>query len=191
MRSGHANVRDISRALRKNAFIGRGHVRVRADDRGHPPVQVPAHREFFTGGFRVHVDQNEGDIGGYFREFAVRLTERIVDRRQKHSPLQIQHGIFHAVFRGAHIKPAARVTFGKICRPQQPRLVRQEFQNLFAIPAVVSASEHIDPHFQKLFRKARRDSEPRRRILPIGDHQVDVPLRDDVREAILNDLPSG
>src|SRR5207302_9886878 len=45
-------------------------------------------------------------------------------------------------------------------------------------------------HFQELFRQPRRDPESRRRILPVGDHQIDLPVRNDVRQAIANDLPS-
>src|SRR5712692_5229128 len=68
--------------------------------------------------------------------------------------------------------------------------MRQELQNLFAVPAVISASEHIDSHSQKLFRQPRRDPESRSRILTVGDHQIDLPLRHDVCQPIANDLPS-
>src|SRR2546430_7844507 len=83
------------------------------------------------------------------------------------------------------------IAFRKIRRPQQPRLVRQELQNFLAVPAVISAGEHIDSQFQKFFGKPRRDPESRRRIFAVSDDQIDLPLRNDVRQAIANDLPSG
>ena len=69
--------------------------------------------------------------------------------------------------------------------------MRQKLQNLLAVPAVVSSGEHIDSHFQEFFRQPRRDPKPRRRIFAIGDDQIDLPLGNDIREAIANDLPSG
>jgi len=190
MRPGHSHVGDISRALRKKVFIGGSHVGVRADDSGHPAVKIPAHGDLLAGGFRMHVHKHQGDIFWNSPQFAVGFPERIVDRSHEHTPLQIQHGIFHTILSGSEIQPAARIAFRKICRSQQPRLMRQVFQDLFAVPAVVSAGEYIDTHVQKLVRQPWRDPKSRSRILAVGDHQIDLPHGDDVSEAIVNDLPS-
>jgi len=173
-----------------SVLIGGSHVGVRADDRGHPAVKIPAHGDLLAGGFRMHVHKHQGDIFWNSPQFAVGFPERIVDRRHEHTPLQIQHGIFHAILGGSEIQPAARIAFRKICRSQQPRLMRQVFQDLFAVPAVVSAGEYIDTQVQKLVRQPWGDPKSRSRILAVGDHQIDLPHGDDVSEAIVNDLPS-
>jgi hypothetical protein len=56
---------------------------------------------------------------------------------------------------------------------------------------VVSAGQHVDSHFQEFFSKPRRDSESRCRIFAIGNDQINLPMGNDVREAIANDLPPG
>src|SRR5207253_824737 len=46
---GHADVRDVRRALRQNMFIGGSHMRVRSDNHAHAPIQIPAHGDFLAG----------------------------------------------------------------------------------------------------------------------------------------------
>ena len=67
--------------------------------------------------------------------------------------------------------------------------MREILQNLLAVPTVISAGEHIDAILQKLVRYARRDAKSRRGILAVGNHQIDLALRHDVRQPVANDQP--
>src|SRR6267143_6900801 len=61
VRPGHANIRDVGCAFRKNVLVSRRNMRVRAHYRADTPVEIPPHRQFFAAGFCVHVHQNEGN----------------------------------------------------------------------------------------------------------------------------------
>ena len=190
VRPGHAHVRDVRRALRQHALVGGSHVRVRAHHGAHAAVQIPAHRHFFAGGLGVHVHQHKVHVRGNFLKLAVRLAERVINLRHEHAALQIQHGVLRATLCRPEVHPAAGIAFGKIRRPQQARLVRQVVQNFFAVPAMISAGQHVDAILQQLVRQPRRDPESRRGVLPVGDHQVDLPLRHDIRQPVAYDQPS-
>ncbi len=138
----------------------------------------------------MHVHEHEGDIFGNFRELAISFAERIINRSHEHAALQIEHGIFHAILRRAEVEPAARIAVGKICGTQQPRLMGHKLQNLFFVPAVIAAAKDGDIRSQQLFGDPRGDAKSRRRVLAIGDDQVDLFLRDNVSQPIVNDLPS-
>ena len=58
VRARHSHVGLHGRATRQHLLIGRGHVRVRAEHRGHSPFEVPAERNLFRGGFGVDVHQD-------------------------------------------------------------------------------------------------------------------------------------
>ena len=59
VRAGHADVGQIRRALRQDAFVGGLHVRVRADDRRDLAVEVPAHRDLLRRRLGVEVDEDD------------------------------------------------------------------------------------------------------------------------------------
>jgi hypothetical protein len=66
--------------------------------------------------------------------------------------------------------------------------MRQKIENLFAIPTVVATSDYFRARGEDLFRQPRRNAEPRSGVLPVRDAQVDAALRDDVRQAIVDNL---
>jgi hypothetical protein len=55
---------------------------------------------------------------------------------------------------------------------------------------MVAASQYLDPHSQQVVRKPRRDAKAGCRILAIGNHQINLPLRDNIRQPVLHDLPA-
>src|SRR5256712_3929341 len=191
VRAGHADIGDVGGALGQDAFVGGGDVRVRANDGGDAPVEVIAHRYLFAGRLGVHVHQDERDIRRQFAELAIRFAERVIDGAQKHAALQIEHGVFHAVFRGAGEDAAAGIALGKIRRAQQARLLRNVVQDFAAVPTVVSAGEDIDSGAKELFGETRRDAEARGGVFAVGDDKIGLALRDNVGEAVANDLTPG
>ena len=67
--------------------------------------------------------------------------------------------------------------------------MRHELQDFLAVPAVVAARQDVYTHRQQLFRQPRRNPEARGRILAVGDHKIDLTLRNDVGKPLADDLP--
>ena len=74
---GHTHVGDVSRAVRQDALVGRGHVRVGAHHGGDAAVEIPAHGLLFAGGFGVNVDDDHFDVAGKLGEFAIGGAEGV------------------------------------------------------------------------------------------------------------------
>ena len=79
--------------------------------------------------------------GGIFASSRFDGAERIVERRHESAALQIQDGIANAIFAPARRTgrfPASPL--GKFAGRKQPRLMREEVQNLPAVPDVIAAA---------------------------------------------------
>ena len=59
---GHPHVRNERRPAVQHGSVGRGHVRVRAEDNAHPPVEIPSHRHLLAGGVGVEIDDADFDF---------------------------------------------------------------------------------------------------------------------------------
>ena len=55
---------------------------------------------------------------------------------------------------------------------------------------MIAPAQDRDIRFQQFFSYPRRDAKAGRRVFTVGDHQVDLFLGDNVRQPIVNDLPS-
>src|SRR5579883_1313824 len=73
--------------------------------------------------------------------------------------------------------------------PRQPRLAGQVIEDLLLIPDVVAGREHVDPHGEEILGDRRRQPEPARRILGVGDRQVDLIAALDILQMIRHDAP--
>src|SRR5262249_32335857 len=120
-----------------------------------------------------------------------RFAERIVVGGQKDAALHIYDGVSHSVARRSHIDAAARIVLRKIRRPQQPRLMRHEFQNLALVPAVIPAAEHFDAVTEQLLSDAWSDPEARRGVFAVGDNQIDFSCRNKIGQALANNFAPG
>jgi hypothetical protein len=56
---------------------------------------------------------------------------------------------------------------------------------------VIAAGDHLDAGGQQAFCDFRRDAEPGSGVFAVGDTQIDLPLREDVRQPVVNDLAPG
>ena len=74
--------------------------------------------------------------------------------------------------------------------PQKPRLAVQIIENFALVPNVIARGQNIQAQRQQFLRDARRDPEAARRILRIGDRQVDVVGLDDVLQMVDDDSPA-
>lgn len=189
--AGHADVGDKSSASRKDVRIGGCHVSVRPKHGGNLSVQIPAHGLFFRRGLSMHVNDDDLYLRGNLGELFVGFAKGIIERSHEGAALQIEHSVANAIFGEADEQPAARQTIGEIGRPQEPRLVREKFDNLPAIPDVIAAGDHLDARREQVLHDARRNAESGRRIFAVGDAQIDLPLGQDIPKAIVDDLASG
>src|SRR5258707_7201227 len=91
VRPGESRVAQESRAPRKNLFIRRLHVCVRANHRAHLPVEHPRQRRLFRSRLRVQI--NENNVGLLPQPFHLRPDERerVLQVRHERPPLQIHY----------------------------------------------------------------------------------------------------
>ncbi len=75
-RAGHADVADVGGPVRQYPGVGRGHMRMSADDGPDTPVEVPAHRHLLGGDLGVEVDEEDVDVALEPVEQRVGLCER-------------------------------------------------------------------------------------------------------------------
>jgi hypothetical protein len=69
--------------------------------------------------------------------------------------------------------------------------VRHVLEDFFAIPAVVATCDYVDPIRQQVVGDFGGDAEAGSGIFAIGDDEVDLAVRDEVREPIADDLATG
>ena len=136
--TGHPDVGEIRGALGQNPLVSGLHVRVGADDRGHPAVQVPPHCDFFGRrlGVKVHED-NPGPLAQRFN-VAKRHSKRVVDADHEHPAHQVDDAHADPALRVRHVRAAARHAGGIVGRPDQPGLGADIVERLLLVPHVVA-----------------------------------------------------
>ena len=109
----------------------------------------------------------------------------------KMRPCRQSTRVRHAIARRAAIeRRCPELPSGKLAGTQQARLVRDEIENLLAIPDVIAAGENFDAGGQQFLDEPRRDAETRGGVFAVGDHQVQLLARDQIRDALDDDAPS-
>ena len=61
---------------------------------------------------------------------------------------------------------------GKVGGAQKARLLVQELEDLLLVPDVVAGGDHVHARLEELGHLRRRDAEPARRVLAVGDDDV-------------------
>src|SRR6266404_581166 len=154
--AGHANVGDVGRAFGQNALVGRGDVRVGAEDGGDAAVEIPADGDFFRRGLGVHIENDY--LGGEFVQNFVGLAEGVVVAGHEDAALQVDDGEGCAAPRFAfEDAPAGRA--GGIVGGTQDALgvllevVGAELEvldDLALVPNVVAGGEDVDAELEEL-----------------------------------------
>ena len=190
VRPGHARVGQAGRALRQDPFVGGLHVRVRADHGRDEAIEVPAHGDLLRGRLGVEVHEDDARLGAERFDLAERERERIVERRHEHAPHQVQHADGFARPRAADDAAAAGHAGGEVGRPKQARLARQVLEHFLLVPDVVPRRHDVDAVAEDGVRHVAGDAEARRRVLDVGDDEVDPALLDQRRDRPPRDLPA-
>ena len=124
-------------------------------------------------------------------DFAERERERIVEWRHEDAPHQVQHTDRLA---GAGPPDDAAASW-HACRevrgPQKPRLAGQILQHLFLVPDVVARRHHVDAIAEDCIRHVAGDAETRRRVLDVGDDEIESALLDERRNRAPGNLAAG
>lgn len=69
--------------------------------------------------------------------------------------------------------------------------MRQIVKNFLAVPDVVPAGKHFRARGEKIVGQPRCDTETRGGIFTIDDGEIDLLLRDDIREVVVHDASPG
>lgn len=139
----------------------------------------------------MHIDDDDLHLRGNFGKLLLGFAKRIVERGHEGTALQIEDRVADAILGAAYEQAAAGQAIGKIGRPQEARLVREKLDNLAAIPYVIAAGDHLDSCREQIMHDTRRYAESGSRVFAVGDAQIDLQLRQDIRKAVVDDLASG
>ena len=102
--------------------------------------------------------------------------------------LAIEDRVADLIFRAADEQAAPRQAIREIGGAQETRLVREKLDNLPAVPDVIPAGDHFDSQGEQVLNDTRSDAETGSGIFTIGDAQIDLPLRQDIPKAVVDDL---
>ena len=165
--AGHPGVGQVRRAAGQDRLVGRRHVRVRADDGGDAPVEVPADRLLLGGRLGVHVHEDDLDVA----------RARPAPRRRRGTGESALAGMKTWPWRFRTptgipaavdwtVKPAPGIARRVVGRPQQAVRGVQRVVDLLLVPDVVAGGEDVDRHLGELVEelvRQRRIPRPRSR----------------------------
>ena len=130
-------------------------------------------------------------LGAKRFDFAERERERIVEWRHEDAPHQIQYTDRLAGASAPDDAAASRHAGREVRGPQEPRLARQILQHLFLVPDVVARRHDVDAIAEDRIRHVAGDAETRRRVLDVGDDEIESALLDERRNRAPGDLAAG
>lgn len=139
----------------------------------------------------MHVDENDFDMFGDFREFCIGDSKRIVGRGHEHAALQIQNRRFLSRSCFQDGQAASRIVRGIIGRPQDPRIFGKVRHDLFLIPDVIAGGEDIDTPIEKFIRNSRCHAKPGRGILAVEDRQIHCVIFLQVFQLVMDNGAAG
>jgi hypothetical protein len=176
VRAAHPGVAKEGRSPWKDALVGRLDMRMGADDCGDFSVEEPAHGDFLTGGFGVHIDDyDEGFLAQPF-DLGHSGVERIVQNGlHKRAPLNIDDP--HLALSGfEHKAPLPRGTDGVVDRPKQARLGGNVGRRVPLIPNMIAGRDdgHATP--EEIDGNFSCDPAAARSVLAIYDDKIDAAL---------------
>jgi len=168
--AGHADVGDVRGAAGQDAKVRRGHVRVRADHRGHATVEVPAEADLLARRLGVHVDEHVVDAVAEALEHRVDLDERRPPGPQVEVAREVHDAEPHSVALDDRVA-AARLRAQVVRRAHDPRLVVEVRVDLLAVIGVVAERDDVDARGEQLVGDLRGDPEAAGDVLAVDDDE--------------------
>src|SRR5687768_11478464 len=181
-RADHARVRHVSGALRKDARVRRGHVRVGTDDGGEAAVEMPAHRDLLARRFGVPIENADArGVAAELIEEAVEGAERVVGGRHERPSDRVHHKNVLD-----HDPPSSRIAGREVDRPDREREQLDVVEELALVPDVVPVRDHVRAGGIELARDVGREPRAARGVLTVHDREVDPIFLADLREERLD-----
>ena len=164
-------------------------MRVRADHRRHPSVQMMPECLLFGCRLRVKIYDDYVRQVVQLIEQTIRRAERIVDRRHKNAALKVQDRQSRRPHFDHHLPPT-RIPRRVIFWSEQPWLLLQNWKYFSFVPDVVPGSDHLETHLQELRYHLGSDPEPPGAILSVDDRHIGAGLGSYQPRQALCDLPA-
>jgi hypothetical protein len=118
-------------------------------------------------------------------------VERVVERVHEDPSHDVDHRDSYVVIGFAHVAAVARYTGRKVGRSEQTWLELDVVECLLLVPDVIARRHDLDPGIAETFGDVSRDPHPARRILDVGNGDVDAMTVDQHRNGFAGDLSSG
>ena len=180
-RAGHAEVGDASGAVGQNLLVGGLHMRVRAPDGAHAPVEHTRHRLLLRGRLGVDLHADQPRLQAW--QDALDEQKRVV-RREIHPAAADQSD--HRDIPEGRLKHAPAPTGllrRLIGRTQQLRRAGDVGHDLAAIKGVVAQRDDVRPGGKNRLGLLRRDADERG-VLAVDDAEIDLALPQQLRQTI-------
>ena len=117
--------------------------------------------------------------------------KRIVDGDHEHTAHDIDDADRYATGRSGHVTAIPGNGGREVGRAQQPRLGANVVDRFLAIPDVVARCHDVEAAVEQLIANLACDAEAGRGILNVGDHEIDLVIVADRRQAAPNQLAAG
>ena len=121
------------------------------------------------------------------RELALDRGKRIVERIHEDAAHGVDDENARAVLGLDHRHAAARRSGRIVDRPDQFRRALDEHQRLFLIPGVIAERDRVGAGIEQFAIDRFGDAEAAGRILAIDHHQIELPVADQARQALIDD----
>jgi Glycosyltransferase family 87 len=172
VRAGHAGVRHRRGAAGLHARVGRLHVRVRPDHRGHAAVQPPRQGDLLAGRLGVEVHHDDPGLPSRLGDEVVDDLEEADRRPEEERAEQVDHGHARTVLGGHDDQAAAGRVRGEIGGSHHPvRLVQVRDQFLPA-PCVVAQRDRVGAGAEDPLGQLGREARTVGGVLRIDDAEV-------------------
>jgi len=205
IRAAHAHVGLVGSASGEDALIRGGDVGVGAQDGGYTPIEIPAHGDFFAGGFGVKIHQDDLCFACLFDTFkdAVDLVEWVVGAVHEDAAHDVDdcvgcadvlavldHSLVDAVAGQAVLQVGgAQDAASALMALFGSRL--HVLDQLFLVPDVVAGGDDVGAKVEEFFSERGRDAEAAGGVFAVDDGEVDLVAFAHMRQMFADDPAPG
>lgn len=189
--TGHSYIALERGAVRKNPLVGGGHVGMGSENRRHPSIEVSPHDLLVAGGLGVVVEEDHAGTTRHRGEDAVGGLQRTIDRRHEDPALKTEHCHLDLAFGPQHGEGTTWGLTRVVGRPDDPLFALEEREDLAAPINVVAHGDAVDTAGEQFLKDLGRQPRPARRILGIGDYEIELLGNPKARDGTDGDLTTG